>query len=316
MTDPITHSALETGTAMSERVAKDSISPSDMMPHGSRRGLLRNFGIGAAALGIATTGFYKRADAQAAITDEDILNFALNLEYLEAEYYLRAVYGKGLPYADVTGTGTLGLVSGGAKVPFKNKFIADYAREIANDEFNHVKFLRSALGSAAVARPPNDQSTSFTVLGHAAGVVPAGTKFDPFASEEDFLLGSFIFEDVGVTAYHGAAADISSKAYLTAAAGILAVEAYHASEVRLLIFQNGTTLSQQADKISALRADLSGAADDQGPLLPGGVPNIVPTDNNSLAFARTPTQVLNIVYGGGSANNYLFFPEKMNGTIA
>lgn len=294
----------------------DSTPPEDIKLTSGRRSLLRNVGIGAAALGMATAGFSQRSDAEEALTDEDILNFALNLEYLEAEFYLRAVYGTGLPYADITGTGTLGPVGGGAKVPFKSKYIYDYAREIANDELNHVKFLRSALGSAAVARPTIALDTSFITLGHASGAVPVGTKFDPFASEEMFLLGSFVFEDVGVTAYHGAAASISSKAYLTAAAGILAVEAYHAAAVRLLIFQDGNPLSMLADKISALRADLSGAADDQGPLFPNNVPNIVPTDSNSLAFARTPAQVLNIVYGGGSANKYLFFPDKLNGAIS
>ena len=278
----------------------------------SRRGLLRNAGIGAVALGAATMGFTRRADADAAITDDDILNFALNLEYLEGEFYHLAVYGHGLPYDATTGKGNRGGVTGGSKVHFTTKRYFEYAREVANDELNHVLFLRKALGNAAVARPAIDLSTSFATLGMAAGL--PGT-FDPFAHEGEFALGAFVFEDVGVTAYLGAAASISNKDYLTAAGAILAVEAYHASEIRSLILQNSEALVAKADKISALRAMLSGAQDDQGPSV-NGRPNVVPTDASSLVFSRTPGQVLNIVYGGGAASNYLFFPHRLNGNIA
>ncbi len=279
-----------------------------------RRGLLRSAGIGAALAGALAVGLKPEPARAETITDEDILNFALNLEYLEAEFYLNAVYGHGLSEADSTGVGgPPGAVTGGSKVPFKDKYVLAYATEIANDELNHVRFLRSALGSAAVARPAINIGTSFTTLAHAAGLVGADDPFSPYLSDHLFLTGAYIFEDVGVTAYHGAAASIVNPAYLTAAAGILAVEAYHASEVRLQMLQAG--LDTYADKISALRAALSGADDDQGIIYQGRV-NIVPTDANSIAFARTPAQVLNIVYGGGSASDYLFFPDKMNGAIS
>jgi hypothetical protein len=109
--------------------------------------------------------------AMAAITDIDIANFALNLEYFEAEFYLHAAFGTGLPHNEVTGTGTLGLVSGGRRVPFKDPRIAAYAQEIANDEHSHVKFFRAVTGAARVARPALNLDTSFTMAARAAGII-------------------------------------------------------------------------------------------------------------------------------------------------
>ncbi len=300
---------------------------------GTRRHLMTRAGWSAAALGAAASlgiGNAKRANADllgnlgfqpntpltppgSTNSDYNILNFALNLEYLEAEFYLRAVTGAGLTAADTGGVGATGTVTGGSAVPFATPAIAQYADEIASDELAHVRFLRAALGGSAVAEPTIDLFKSFTTAAVAAGVIPPGGTFNPFADETSFLLGSYIFEDVGVTAYHGAASLIQNKTYLDAAAGILAIEAYHAATVRTLLLQRGQAPATAL--ISALRASASGAADDQGVTL-GGVANISLGDGNAIAYSRTTAQVLNVVYLGGASGGFGFFPKGLNGAIA
>lgn len=243
-----------------------------------------------------------------ALTDADYLNFALNLEYLEAEFYLRAATGSGLSDTDA-GSGA-GTVTGGSQVAFKTPAIQQYAMEIANDELAHVRFLRKALGSAAVSRPAINLSGSFNAAASAAGI---GSSFNPFADENSFLVGAFTFEDVGVTAYHGAAGLLTDKNNLAAAAGILATEAYHAGEIRTLITQLGDPYVTYANQISTLRATAGGGAET---MLSGNT--IVASDSNSISYDRTPSQVLHIVYLNAMAGTIFsggFFPSGMNGTI-
>ena len=263
--------------------------------------------------------------------DVDVLNFALNLEYLEAEFYLAAVGRK--PSYEVSGvsgpTNTAaaavpGSVTGGQMVKFSNtaagRAAREYAEEIATDEENHVKFLRAALGDKAVARPAIDIGNAFAVAAAAASK-NAIKGFSPYGNELFFLHGAFIFEDVGVTAYKGASPLITNPAYLEAAAGILAVEAYHAGIVRTLLYQSRTTVAaaglkveQIVQAISDLRDAVNAPGDlDQG-ITMSGKANLVPTDANSIAFSRTTAQVLNIVYLGNKGKGG-FFPNGLNGNI-
>ncbi len=271
---------------------------------------------GAALAGMALS---PRAMAQSAtVTDTDILNFALNLEYLEAQFYTLATMGKTIDQVGIgitSGSGAAGgsvTVKANPMVPFTTTLLQQFAAETAMEEQNHVAFLRGALGTSAVAMPNIDLMNSFNALAVAAGL---GASFDPFASETNFLLGAFIFEDVGVTAYSGAAGLISSSAYLDKAAGILAVEAYHAGSIRTRIFAAGSGAQAASQLIAAARAKLDGTNDDDiGVGVQGGAATIVDADANAIAFSRTTTQVLHVVYGGGTGGG-AFFPNGLNGNI-
>ena len=241
------------------------------------------------------------------ITDVDIFNFALNLEYLEAEYYVRATTGSGLSAAD---TGNSGGVTGGAAVNFTDPAVKAYALEIAADELAHVRFIRQTLADLAVDEPAIDLQNSFNAAAMAAGI---GPSFNPFADQYSFLIGAFVFEDVGVTAYHGAATLISSTANLAFAAGILATEAYHAGNIRTLIAGLGDPYLTYANKISALRAAAGGGAETTL-----SSSSIVAADSNSISYDRTTDQVLHIVYlnaTAGPVSKGGFFPNGLNGKI-
>lgn len=289
----------------------------------SRRQAMQSLGL----LGVGATLSACVIPAMAAKPDidVDVLNFALNLEYLEAEFYLQAAFGRGLSAAD-SGGGPAS--TGGRKLTYTGQPTDDavkaYIEEIAIDEENHVKFLRQALGAFAVARPKID-------IGGVGGAFEAAAKaasnnalagFDPYANSLFFLHGAFIFEDVGVTAYKGASPLITNPAYLEAAAGILAVEAYHAGEIRTLLYSQkdvvaaaGLKVFQIVQAISNLRGSVGGGKDQGIVNTPdNGKANVLPTDENSIAFSRNTSEVLAIVYLGGKTRGG-FFPNGLNGNI-
>ena len=351
----------------------------------SRRALL--VGGGAAMAALALPGVSNAALAVTTVSDAAILNFALNLEYLEANYYYLAAFGTtidapnaasmaasvaaggtgaaiGLTGPAYQGTATTAstpgvavIKTGAGQVPFALAAVKSYAIETAIEEGKHVSFLRAALGTAAVAQPLIDLSPAgaWATLATAAGVPAAFLPFNPYASDATFLIGAYVFEDVGVSAYHGAAPLISQtptgKQNLLYAGGILAVEAYHAGLVRTTINALDPTGAMGfiglTKQISSLRATLATQAvatpnpnapydssPDDIPLNPGTTmyslagatavtaTTIVDADQtNIIAFARTTSQVLNIVTGGGAltagvAAKGVFFPNGLNGAIA
>ena len=196
----------------------------------SRRETMTKVGkLGAAALAIASVpGMFgalsKSAFAQAGLPQQikDALNFALTLEYLEAEFYTQGLAASGL-------------------IPSTDRAVF---QQISKHEDAHVTLLKGVLGSDAVAKPTFDFTANGTF----------GTVFSDY---QVFLALSQGFEDTGVRAYKGQAGELmSNNDILTTALQIHSVEARHASEVRRIRSQKGWITQNNYDSgIPAVAGD-------------------------------------------------------------
>lgn len=259
----------------------------------SRRSFAKSIGMmtaGVAGMSLLSGSLVKAVAQQAGVnaasttlTDADVLNFALNLEYLEAEFYTAAADGATIASEGVIPSSAVGGPTyGGHKVPnIMSSPVAYLVTAIKHDEQAHVKFLRGALGASAVKKP--------TINLGALGI--------GFANWSQFLTLARAFEDVGVSAYAGAAPLISNKTYLEAAARIAETEAQHSGSIRTMLIRFGIKVS------------------------PTDSHDVPPTPNHpylvdqyALSIARSTSQVLKIVYAGGT-NKGGFFPDGMNGKI-
>ncbi len=173
-----------------------------------------------ASLPLAFGSMLKKAYGQAIPQQViDVLNFALTLEYLEAEFYNNVV--------GLTTTPFPGAMPVSPSAAFNTASAADKGAltKIRNDENLHVIFLRTALGAAAIAKP------KFDLTGGKGS--NAGPFKDYLASLTVALALSQTFEDTGVRAYKGQAGFLQvSRPHLTAALQIHSVEARHAAKIR------------------------------------------------------------------------------------
>ena len=238
-----------------------------------RRGFLSKLAVvaGAAALapmimdGYGITGMLhaqSTGETEPNLTDTDILNYALTLEYLEATYYLRADAGGTLPTGatianiDPDGNASPGTVPGlstfAAPSP-STLNVAAFIRVVRDHEITHVVALRTALAANALARG----SFRFNF----------GSSY---ASAASFLATSMALEDTGVTAYLGQAANLDVVATLGTAGSILGVEAEHAAAIRTILGMPATVSNGAFDspKTSAQVLVVAGGFITASPPLP------------------------------------------------
>ncbi|GAA1428965.1 hypothetical protein GCM10009616_09980 [Microlunatus lacustris] len=187
---------------------------------GQRRKFLRAaavVGFGSSLVALSQRDKFALADATA--DDLEILNYALTLEYLEADFYTQGLDGDVLDGADL-----------------------ELVTPIRDHEQEHVTVLTDtvkSLGGKPAAKP------KFTY--------PDGT----FDDKETFLTTASTFEELGVTAYHGQVARITDGDILAAAASIAGVESRHAAVVAHLL--GGNPFPSPFEKNKSMKAVLKAA---------------------------------------------------------
>ena len=259
----------------------------------NRRGFLASFAC-AAATAAAFAGH--TASAQTAATAPsvvDVLNFALNLEYLEANFYLYATTGSGLSAADM-GTGGVAVTGAPAQLQLDATTLA-IANALASDERNHVELLRSAittLGGTPIAQPAINLA--------AKGAV---------TTQAQFLIAARQFTALGNSAYAGGAQLlVSNPSVLTTAAQILGAEGQHAGALNYQCVNLG----------------LASPAIDAQDVPPAPSMYFTVDATHALSPARTPAQVLGVAYGVSTASTMTptagstmggFFPSGFNGNV-
>jgi len=268
-------------------IVKEALSNSP-----NRRSLLKKLAVAGAALGAAQFPLGAAVPAPS-----DVVQFALNLEYLEAEFYSIATSGqtlqqRGIP---IDGMGNSGpTTTSFGKVNFGNNLVltSGTAHDIADDEVAHVMALRGALstnGITPIAKP-------------AINLDALASMGASLSNQQTFLVLARAFEDIGVSAYSGGASFLSGSPYLMAAARILAVEGEHAGNIRLEIARLG---------IPTFPVD---GADVIPP--PSGTNFFSTNKANGLCAYRTPGQVLYLAYGlKANVTSGGFYPNGVNGAI-
>lgn len=249
------------------------------------------------------------------------LNLALTLAYVGAQYYGFAARGSGLPSALTGGIGRAGVATGARLATFSDPLIAAYASELADDKQRHVERLRGQLGTLAAAQPALDLSgaatSAFANAAQAAGIVGTGAAFDPYASDEQFLLAAFLIENAVAATYRTLLGQTDAPATADVLAANLADAIYHGGLVRTLLDDKAATNPAIATALRGVSTvlgaiDGSDVGDQSLAGAAGPSSNIQDAQGRPIPFTRAPSQVLKSLYLSGTAIGG-FLPAGANG---
>ncbi|XP_050364497.1 desiccation-related protein PCC13-62-like [Argentina anserina] len=266
-------------------------------------------------------------------TDTDRVRFALNLEYLEAEFYLVGALGRGLDSTNPDYSNGGPPPIGGQKARLDDPDVARIIEEFAYQEVGHIRAITSAVGG--IPRPLLDiSSATFAKAFNKIVGYSLKPPFNPYANSVNFLLATYAIPYLGLNGYVGTLPSLITSSSRELIAKLLGVEGGQDAVVRSLLYKKANqkvvpyniTVAKFTNLISASRNLLGGCGNkDEGIILPNTMlgaenkttSNVLSADANSLAYPRTPAEILRVLYGSGDESvPGGLFPKGANGAIA
>ncbi|KAK6286167.1 hypothetical protein POUND7_012346 [Theobroma cacao] len=276
--------------------------------------------------------------------DKARIQFAQNLEFLETEFFMNGTRGEGLgAYAPEFAKG--GPPPIGAKKANLDPLLVESSRNLVirklviSGTSPSFQIIRCLLWQAIVTkvggipRPLLDTSSeNFAKLFDKAVGYCLDPPFDPYANTNNFLLASYAIPYVGLEGYVGTIPFLHNYTSRKLVASLLGVESGQDAVLRALLYEKACekvepydiTVADFTNMISGLRNKLANCGiKDEGLIVPlelgaenRTTGNVLSADTNSLSYARTPPEILRMVYGDGDEHKPgAFFPEGANGNI-
>ncbi|KAG9152969.1 hypothetical protein Leryth_023757 [Lithospermum erythrorhizon] len=263
--------------------------------------------------------------------DIDLMQFAVNLEHLECEYFLYGSLGYGLDKVapELTWGGPPPIGAQKANLDFVSRKIIE---EFGYQEVGHLRALKTTVGG--FPRPLLDLSAkNFAELFNSAFGYELDPPFDPYRDSISYMLASYVIPYMGLLGYVGTNPNINGYITKRLLAGLLGVEAGQDAVIRHYLYERATkavhpynyTVAEFTIKISNFRNQLAMCGiRDEGIIVPRELgaenrtkSNVLSANYNSLSYRRTPREILRVVYSTGNESvPGGFFPKGASGRIA